>query len=280
MAAGTGRVERGDDDYEVDVSEIEGESRDRIFAEQASRYNRLRGLRGEDRRRPHDPGAGAAPPLEGRVGVVVDCGRPRAFRRPRGRRPPDRLGAPAASGPHATTLYSSAQARPSSVTRAWLQLDPAAVGEGTARRGSAARRCRDACRRRRPARGPARPARTPPSRPPRPRRRAPAGSRRRHRARPDRGGGWQHGRADRVPAGERPAAEVDALLNDAPALVAVAGDGHRQRDAPGVAVEVQDELLDAAGRGDDETRRPPRPRRARPASSACRPRGARTPRRP
>src|SRR3954454_7506948 len=39
LAAGTGRVERGDEDYEVEVSELEGEERDRIFAEQASRYS-------------------------------------------------------------------------------------------------------------------------------------------------------------------------------------------------------------------------------------------------
>jgi deazaflavin-dependent oxidoreductase (nitroreductase family) len=38
LAAGTGRVERGDDEYEVEVTEVKGEERDRIFAEQASRY--------------------------------------------------------------------------------------------------------------------------------------------------------------------------------------------------------------------------------------------------
>src|SRR3954449_11585655 len=38
IAAGRGRVETGDGEYEVDVTELEGEERDRIFAEQASRY--------------------------------------------------------------------------------------------------------------------------------------------------------------------------------------------------------------------------------------------------
>jgi deazaflavin-dependent oxidoreductase (nitroreductase family) len=38
LAAGHGRVETGDDEYEVDVSELEGEARDRVFDEQARRY--------------------------------------------------------------------------------------------------------------------------------------------------------------------------------------------------------------------------------------------------
>ena len=38
IARGSGRVEVGDGEYEVDVTELEGEARDRIFAEQASRY--------------------------------------------------------------------------------------------------------------------------------------------------------------------------------------------------------------------------------------------------
>ena len=38
VSAGRGRVELGDGEYEVDVTELEGEARDRIFAEQASRY--------------------------------------------------------------------------------------------------------------------------------------------------------------------------------------------------------------------------------------------------
>ena len=38
LAAAHGRVETGDDEYEVDVSELAGEPRDRVFAEQARRY--------------------------------------------------------------------------------------------------------------------------------------------------------------------------------------------------------------------------------------------------
>jgi deazaflavin-dependent oxidoreductase (nitroreductase family) len=39
MAAGGGRVELGDAEYDVGVSELEGEERDRVFAEQAGRYS-------------------------------------------------------------------------------------------------------------------------------------------------------------------------------------------------------------------------------------------------
>jgi len=38
MAAGGGRIEIGDDEYDVDVTEVTGEERDRLFAEQARRY--------------------------------------------------------------------------------------------------------------------------------------------------------------------------------------------------------------------------------------------------
>jgi deazaflavin-dependent oxidoreductase (nitroreductase family) len=38
VAAGRGRIESGNGEYDVDVSRLEGEERDRIFAEQASRY--------------------------------------------------------------------------------------------------------------------------------------------------------------------------------------------------------------------------------------------------
>ena len=38
IAAGRGRVETGDGDYAVDVSELAGDQRDRIFAEQARRF--------------------------------------------------------------------------------------------------------------------------------------------------------------------------------------------------------------------------------------------------
>jgi deazaflavin-dependent oxidoreductase (nitroreductase family) len=38
VAAGRGRIERGDDEFDVDVTEVTGEERDRIFAEQARRY--------------------------------------------------------------------------------------------------------------------------------------------------------------------------------------------------------------------------------------------------
>src|SRR4051812_4626321 len=38
IAAGHGRVETGDGEYEVDVAELEGEPRDRIFTEQVRRY--------------------------------------------------------------------------------------------------------------------------------------------------------------------------------------------------------------------------------------------------
>jgi deazaflavin-dependent oxidoreductase (nitroreductase family) len=39
MAAGRGRIEIGDDEYDVDVTEVTGDARDRIFAEQARRYS-------------------------------------------------------------------------------------------------------------------------------------------------------------------------------------------------------------------------------------------------
>jgi deazaflavin-dependent oxidoreductase (nitroreductase family) len=38
MAAGEGRVELGDEAYEAEASEVEGEARERIFAEQVRRY--------------------------------------------------------------------------------------------------------------------------------------------------------------------------------------------------------------------------------------------------
>ena len=38
IAAGRARIEMGDDDYDVGVSEVTGEQRDRLFAEQARRY--------------------------------------------------------------------------------------------------------------------------------------------------------------------------------------------------------------------------------------------------
>jgi deazaflavin-dependent oxidoreductase (nitroreductase family) len=38
LAAGGGRVELGDETFDVDVSEVEGEARERIFAEQVRRY--------------------------------------------------------------------------------------------------------------------------------------------------------------------------------------------------------------------------------------------------
>jgi deazaflavin-dependent oxidoreductase (nitroreductase family) len=38
LAAGRGRVEIGDDEYDVDVTELTGADRDRVFEEQARRY--------------------------------------------------------------------------------------------------------------------------------------------------------------------------------------------------------------------------------------------------
>lgn len=38
VASGRGRVEIGDDEYDVDVTELTGTGRDRIFAEQARRF--------------------------------------------------------------------------------------------------------------------------------------------------------------------------------------------------------------------------------------------------
>src|SRR4051812_739435 len=38
VAAGHGTVETGDGDYEADVADVEGEQRERLFAEQAERY--------------------------------------------------------------------------------------------------------------------------------------------------------------------------------------------------------------------------------------------------
>ena len=38
VAAGGGRIEIGDDEYDVDATEVTGEERDRLFAEQARRY--------------------------------------------------------------------------------------------------------------------------------------------------------------------------------------------------------------------------------------------------
>jgi deazaflavin-dependent oxidoreductase (nitroreductase family) len=43
VAAGEGRVEFGDESYDVDVSELEGDARDRVFAEQARRYPQFAG---------------------------------------------------------------------------------------------------------------------------------------------------------------------------------------------------------------------------------------------
>ena len=43
VTAGRGRVETGEGEYEVDVTELEGEERDRIFAKQASRYEGFAG---------------------------------------------------------------------------------------------------------------------------------------------------------------------------------------------------------------------------------------------
>jgi deazaflavin-dependent oxidoreductase (nitroreductase family) len=37
-AAGRGRIELGDDEFDVDVTEVTGEERDRIFAEQVRRF--------------------------------------------------------------------------------------------------------------------------------------------------------------------------------------------------------------------------------------------------
>jgi deazaflavin-dependent oxidoreductase (nitroreductase family) len=39
IAAGGGRVELGDDEYDVEVTEVTGADRDRIFSEQARRYS-------------------------------------------------------------------------------------------------------------------------------------------------------------------------------------------------------------------------------------------------
>jgi deazaflavin-dependent oxidoreductase (nitroreductase family) len=73
IARASGRVEVGDGEYEVDVTELEGEARDRIFAEQASRSG-LRGIRGQDGWHPHDPGVGApAPALNHGRGGGVTC---------------------------------------------------------------------------------------------------------------------------------------------------------------------------------------------------------------
>jgi deazaflavin-dependent oxidoreductase (nitroreductase family) len=38
LAAGGGRVELGDETFDVDASELEGEARDRVFEEQVKRY--------------------------------------------------------------------------------------------------------------------------------------------------------------------------------------------------------------------------------------------------
>src|SRR3954467_11123402 len=38
MAAGEGRAARGDETYDAEASEVEGEARERIFAEQVSRF--------------------------------------------------------------------------------------------------------------------------------------------------------------------------------------------------------------------------------------------------
>jgi deazaflavin-dependent oxidoreductase (nitroreductase family) len=43
MAAGGGRIELGDDEYDVDATEVTGGERDRIFAEQARRYSGFAG---------------------------------------------------------------------------------------------------------------------------------------------------------------------------------------------------------------------------------------------
>jgi len=38
MAAGRGRIELGDDEFDVEVTEVTGDQRDRLFAEQARRF--------------------------------------------------------------------------------------------------------------------------------------------------------------------------------------------------------------------------------------------------
>ena len=38
-AGGSGRVEVGDDEYDVEVTEVTGSHRDKVFAEQAQRYS-------------------------------------------------------------------------------------------------------------------------------------------------------------------------------------------------------------------------------------------------
>jgi deazaflavin-dependent oxidoreductase (nitroreductase family) len=43
IAAGGGRIEIGDDEFEVEATEVTGEDRDRIYAEQARRYSGFAG---------------------------------------------------------------------------------------------------------------------------------------------------------------------------------------------------------------------------------------------
>ena len=70
VAAGTGEVEVGPpgdatgiERYEVDVRDLQGEERDRVYAAQVGGRPGLRRVRGEDEGHPHHPGAGAAAPL-------------------------------------------------------------------------------------------------------------------------------------------------------------------------------------------------------------------------
>jgi hypothetical protein len=66
------------------------------------------------------------------------------------------------------------------------------------------------------------------------------------------GVGLEQWRAVRVAAVQRPRAEVEAQLDDALVLVAVGGERQGKADASAVAVEVEDDLLDAAPMRDEE----------------------------
>jgi hypothetical protein len=153
--------------------------------------------------------------------------------------------------PQVTTLYSSPQARPSSVTGAVLERDAAAVGEerrveGAQLVGAAV----DVLTAGRLAHVPVRLER-------RDGRFDIAGREGALVLADDvavleAGVGLQQRRPARVRAGQRPGAEVHAQLEDAGVLVAVGGKGQGKLHAPIVAVDVKDDLLDAAARRDDE----------------------------
>ena len=167
------------------------------------------------------------------IGVVVEAGRRRACRSHRGRR----SATPACGGryvaPHRTMLYSSAHARPSSISlQCSSGMPPPLENHRSYSAPPAVRfergddRVDVAARERTQVLG--------------------------HDVRPAQlGVGLQQGRAVHVAAGQRHAAVVDPQLVDPPVRFAVGDDHERKRDPAVLTVEVQHHLLEAVSPEDD-----------------------------